>query len=165
MKNLFFIFAIIIIAVVIAKESFWKKTENYEPVACTMDAKMCPDGSYVGRTGPKCEFQACPDMNTNTIAAIDQTVVIANTSITPIELVEDSRCPIDVQCIQAGTVRVKVRMVSEGDLITEAIIGLSSPANFDGKVISLKSVTPKEKNSKVEIGAEQYKFEFSVSKQ
>ncbi len=31
-----------------------------EKVACTMDAKMCPDGSYVGRTGPKCEFEACP---------------------------------------------------------------------------------------------------------
>lgn len=29
-------------------------------VACTMDAKMCSDGSYVGRTGPKCEFQKCP---------------------------------------------------------------------------------------------------------
>ena len=31
-----------------------------EPVACTMDAKMCPDGSYVGRTGPHCEFAPCP---------------------------------------------------------------------------------------------------------
>lgn len=31
-----------------------------EPVACTMDAKMCPDGSYVGRIGPNCEFAACP---------------------------------------------------------------------------------------------------------
>lgn len=28
--------------------------------ACTMDAKQCPDGSYVGRTGPKCEFTDCP---------------------------------------------------------------------------------------------------------
>lgn len=27
-----------------------------EPVACTMDAKQCPDGSYVGRTGSNCEF-------------------------------------------------------------------------------------------------------------
>lgn len=27
---------------------------------CTMDAKMCPDGSVVGRTGPYCEFAACP---------------------------------------------------------------------------------------------------------
>lgn len=31
-----------------------------DSVVCTMDAKMCPDGSYVGRTGPKCEFTACP---------------------------------------------------------------------------------------------------------
>lgn len=31
-----------------------------EPVACTMEAKLCPDGSYVGRTGPKCEFAPCP---------------------------------------------------------------------------------------------------------
>ncbi len=29
-------------------------------VVCAMEAKMCPDGSYVGRTGPKCEFSACP---------------------------------------------------------------------------------------------------------
>jgi len=28
-------------------------------VACTMDAMMCPDGSYVGRSGPNCEF-VCP---------------------------------------------------------------------------------------------------------
>lgn len=31
-----------------------------QPVACTMDAKMCPDGSYVGRVGPNCEFAPCP---------------------------------------------------------------------------------------------------------
>jgi hypothetical protein len=30
-----------------------------EPVACTMDAMMCPDGTWVGRTGPNCEF-VCP---------------------------------------------------------------------------------------------------------
>ncbi|MDQ5949393.1 MAG: hypothetical protein QG589_519 [Patescibacteria group bacterium] len=31
------------------------------PVACTMEAKLCPDGkTYVGRTGPRCEFSACP---------------------------------------------------------------------------------------------------------
>ncbi len=30
-------------------------------VACTMEAKMCPDGvNYVGRQGPNCEFAKCP---------------------------------------------------------------------------------------------------------
>lgn len=30
-----------------------------EAVFCTMDAMQCPDGSFVGRSGPKCEF-VCP---------------------------------------------------------------------------------------------------------
>src|ERR1035437_9585171 len=29
------------------------------PVACTQEAKLCPDGSAVGRTGPNCEFALC----------------------------------------------------------------------------------------------------------
>lgn len=29
-------------------------------VACTQEAKQCPDGSFVGRTGPRCEFAKCP---------------------------------------------------------------------------------------------------------
>ncbi|MES2668434.1 MAG: hypothetical protein V4644_01935 [Patescibacteria group bacterium] len=29
--------------------------------ACTMEAKLCPDGSSVGRTGPSCEFAQCPE--------------------------------------------------------------------------------------------------------
>lgn len=29
-------------------------------VACTMEAKQCPDGSYVGRQGPNCQFAPCP---------------------------------------------------------------------------------------------------------
>lgn len=28
--------------------------------ACTRDAKVCPDGTTVGRTGPACEFAPCP---------------------------------------------------------------------------------------------------------
>jgi uncharacterized protein (UPF0179 family) len=27
---------------------------------CTQEAKQCPDGSYVTRTGPNCEFAPCP---------------------------------------------------------------------------------------------------------
>ncbi len=36
-------------------------TVTGEPSVCTQDAKACPDGSYVGRTGPKCEFVQCPE--------------------------------------------------------------------------------------------------------
>ncbi len=36
-------------------------------VACTMEAKLCSDGSAVGRTGPNCEFTACPEAGENSI--------------------------------------------------------------------------------------------------
>ncbi len=35
-------------------------------VACTQEAKLCPDGSYVGRQGPNCEFTACPVTSSTT---------------------------------------------------------------------------------------------------
>ncbi len=37
-----------------------KITTKPVQVACPMEAKQCPDGSYVGRVGPNCEFAACP---------------------------------------------------------------------------------------------------------
>lgn len=59
----------IIILVVVALGAYYMGTQGEgvavspspEPVFCTMDAKICPDGSSVGRTGPNCEFTACPD--------------------------------------------------------------------------------------------------------
>lgn len=33
---------------------------NDDSTFCTADAKECPDGSYVGRSGPNCEFTECP---------------------------------------------------------------------------------------------------------
>lgn len=48
---------------------FWKSESDpsADPgqVACTQEAKMCPDGSYVGRTGPSCAFAACPTVSQN----------------------------------------------------------------------------------------------------
>lgn len=37
-----------------------KKDAATSPVACTEEAMLCPDGSYVGRTGPSCQFAPCP---------------------------------------------------------------------------------------------------------
>ena len=40
---------------------------NNGSVACTMEAKLCPDGSAVGRTGSNCEFAPCPAQKTGTV--------------------------------------------------------------------------------------------------
>jgi len=40
-----------------------KCIKKEEEVVCTLEAKQCPDGSWVGRQGPKCEFTPCPKPN------------------------------------------------------------------------------------------------------
>ena len=40
------------------------------PIACTADAKICPDGTVVVRTGPDCEFAPCPDNKTPVITSL-----------------------------------------------------------------------------------------------
>jgi hypothetical protein len=50
-----FIFVISIAAYLAYQESLTKK-----PVSCTADAKVCPDGSAVGRIPPNCDFTSCP---------------------------------------------------------------------------------------------------------
>ena len=68
-KVLWFIFSLALFLAAIYLVSL-NKTLNTpalipDGVACTMEAKICPDGSAVGRSGPKCEFAACPPVVTN----------------------------------------------------------------------------------------------------
>lgn len=62
-KNLLIACAVLMIvflALVLGRSYF--QTKSPEPIACTMDAKICPDGSAVGRVGPSCEFAPCPEI-------------------------------------------------------------------------------------------------------
>jgi hypothetical protein len=47
-----------------------------QPVACEDIAKECPDGSYVGKEGPNCEFAPCP----GTAANVDESKLGADCS-------------------------------------------------------------------------------------
>ena len=55
-------------------------TEVEEPtlIACTADAKLCPDGSAVGRIGPDCEFAACPDVVIDEVDSFEDCVAAGN---------------------------------------------------------------------------------------
>ncbi len=43
--------------------------QNVEPIFCAADVKLCPDGSYVARVAPSCEFAACPELAACTLEA------------------------------------------------------------------------------------------------
>lgn len=56
-KNLLVLVVIIILATIMYFISGITPTNK---IACTEEAFICPDGSSVGRSGPKCEFAPCP---------------------------------------------------------------------------------------------------------
>ena len=135
-------------------------------VACTSDAKLCPDGSAVGRTGPNCEFAPCPEIVVPVSNSLDlgigQTGEVEGVSIMPLEVAEDSRCPLDVVCIQAGTVRLKVEVAIGAEKYLENFL-LGHQTDIKSVQITLTEVTPAP-NSKVTITPDQYKFLFTIYK-
>ncbi|MDD5433145.1 MAG: hypothetical protein PHE77_00580 [Candidatus Pacebacteria bacterium] len=49
--------AVFLIAAVLVDFKFFTQPKQ---VVCTEEAMLCPDGSYVSRVGPNCEFADCP---------------------------------------------------------------------------------------------------------
>lgn len=136
-----------------------------EPSECNGDAMICPDGSVVGRTGKQCVFAQCPspDATEATVTTyLGGTATALNVSVTPKEIISDSRCPATVTCIWAGTVEVKTTLstpVSHG----EHVLTLGTPQVFGDYTVTLTGVTP-EKNEEA-ITDSAYRFTFEINKQ
>jgi len=63
---LIIIVILVVMAALIGKRQVKNAPGNVVPPgktrACTEEAKLCPDGTSVGRTGPNCDFAPCPNM-------------------------------------------------------------------------------------------------------
>src|SRR6185503_18234909 len=132
---------------------------------CNQDAKVCPDGSKVGRVGPTCQFAACPSEGATSATiktSMDQAMTGLSVTITPYDLVSDSRCPSDVQCIWAGTVELKARIATKvGN--GEQVFKLGEPKEIGEYSVTLTDVTP-GKVSTQQTPLSSYRFTFEVKK-
>lgn len=54
------ILIVVVITLAIGGYFIYNSYSKPKQIACTKEAKICPDGSSVGRVGPKCEFSLCP---------------------------------------------------------------------------------------------------------
>lgn len=81
-------------------------------------------------------------------------------------LVEDSRCPDDVNCIHAGNAQIKVTVSKPGSnpMTFEANTNLGAKGNvYEGYAIYLTSLTPIP-NANVRINRNAYTATFSISR-
>ena len=75
---------LIVVGLIVAGVAIYKISvapQTTKPVACTMEAKVCPDGSSVGRGGPNCEFAACPTSKDTHADLIKVSSPISNTTV------------------------------------------------------------------------------------
>lgn len=169
------VFSILILVggayILVAKPGIPSNNTGNGGVACTMEAKLCPDGvTYVGRQGPNCEFAACPALSTSTPGSngtrfetqLNKKISGLDLSLTPLTVVEDSRCPSDVVCIQAGTVRVQV-LIQSGLGEGAITMSLNTPITTEAEEVTLVSVTPYPISTK-EISSSEYRFVFEIKK-
>lgn len=81
--------------------------------------------------------------------------------VTPIGIVEDSRCPVDVTCVQAGHLIVNLRISHRGDVRTQAL-QLGAPAIVPGGVLTLTDAGERRAADEA-AGPETYRFTFSFA--
>ena len=80
-------------------------------------------------------------------AAIGETVAVGSLTATPRRLVEDSRCPIAVQCVQAGRVVVSTQISGPAGTETVPLV-LGEPYPVQGTTVTLVSARPEKWNER-----------------
>lgn len=132
-------------------------------------------GSLVGKTvnargvfrvGNILEVSSLEEAKTAVIKTSDeigigQTKNINGVDITFNKLVQDSRCPVDVQCIQAGAVTANVTFKVGNEIKTFNMPSDEVPQQFAGYKISIEEVKP-ARMSNTEPEANSYRITFKV---
>ena len=82
-----------------------------------------------------------------------------------VELVEDSRCPVDVDCVWAGNAKIRVRVTKNGRSKVIELNTMSGKAlpEFGGYKFKLMGLTP-EPRSNIRINRNGYKASIQVTK-
>jgi len=94
------------------------------------------------------------------VTRINEGASALGVTVTPREVLDDSRCPTDVQCVWEGTVRVRATLAS-GLGVAEQEFTLNTPITTEAEEITLTQVSPSPKAG-VDIQERDYIFYFSI---
>ncbi len=91
-------------------------------------------------------------------AALGQQAVVGTVAVTPLELLEDSRCPANVQCVWAGQVRNRAA-IGLGSGAANRDLTSGKPEQVAGGALELVEVQP-ARTSEAAIAHGDYRFGF-----
>jgi hypothetical protein len=117
-------------------------------------------GNIGGITNPGASSSSAPYQTV--LLQLGTTLTSSGVKATPLAVTEDSRCPEDVQCIQAGTVKVSVRFTF-GLYTTTRTFTLGQPQSAYGYTAEMTDVRPTKKEG-VTIDPSDYRFVFVIAK-
>ena len=105
-----------------------------------------------------------PPVTASPTAALGQTAYVDGVLIRPLSIVEDSRCPVNVQCVWAGRLVILAEVEFHGG--SEEFRGnmtLGQPLPLGSEVVTLASAVP-AKIAGVETKPGAYRFTFAVER-
>ena len=94
-----------------------------------------------------------------TYVALGQPVRLHTMTITPLEILEDTRCPSDVQCAYEGDVRLRVELTSAARTEID-VIEFNEHTSYLGFGYILADVTPWPRTTSM-MRDEDYRFRFA----
>lgn len=169
MKNIIIGVGIIIIiggAYFLGTKSNTSEIESSSVVSTTTESSLLKTATTTTATTNTSAVVNKPAVKTTTQSSLNNTlkigqrVLLNGVAVTPNKVTYDSRCPRDVQCIQAGIVELGV-LLESGSLSQNAIITLGKPFYFAERQITLTSVTPSKVSTKA-IQESEYRFSITV---
>ncbi|WP_447725433.1 hypothetical protein [Sphingomonas koreensis] len=92
-------------------------------------------------------------------ARLGQTVFVDGPRVTPLKLIEDSRCPMNARCVWAGRVVLRVK-VQGGAWQREIDLTMGEPVQVADGGLTLVSVTP-DRRTDTAITPRDYRFAFT----
>lgn len=103
-----------------------------------------------------------PDRDGIARAGIGQTAYVGGPRVTPLAVMEDSRCPMNARCVWAGQVRLTVRIDTGSGYVTREITSNKPVPVADGS-LELVEVTPNQVAGGDPIRRIDYRFGFKFS--
>lgn len=105
-----------------------------------------------GRDIPGCHEGPC--------VAVNETQDLGAVQVTPLDVIEDSRCPIEAECIWAGRVRIIARIENRGGVIEDELESWK-PQVVAGGTLELVEVAPDASGQWPDLAPGDYRFRFS----